>query len=575
MSSFRSTPGRKRLLGAGLTLVLLAQVTIPGLAAEDEERVAHVISRLSFGAKPGEIEAVEKEGVENYIRRQLHPDSQPLPADLEKLGQLDALAKDPVYLFLNYGKPAIKALAKSNGQGDKDDKEAKKIIGETYRRMYQEAALARVRRAVESPRELQEVMTDFWFNHFNISQEKGLDHVWIGSYEERAIRPYALGRFRDLLGATAHHAGMLFYLDNWQNTAASYKEERVAPAFAERFNKDKEAKLPARRNRFQGINENYARELMELHTLGVDGGYSQKDVQELARVLTGLGLPKGAGGGRGPGGPSGQEQMMFAQNQGAGAGAGAAVGARRRLGRGAIIREYGGGETIVGNRELGYYFDPSRHDQGEKVLLGKVIKAEGEAEIEKVLDLLARHPSTARHISFKLAQYFVADKPPQTLVDKLSKSFSESDGDIAAVLNTLFHSSEFYDKNYRGKKFKSPYRYVISSLRATDSRVEDVKPLLNFLKQTGQPLYQCLTPDGYKNTKEAWLNPDNLINRLNYATVLGTSRYPGITTRVKDPSQVADACTTDLSAATVSAVKQAPSQLKAALVLGSPEFMMY
>lgn len=567
MSSYKSIPGRKPLLCA-LSLVLLAQFAMPGLAAEEEDKVAHLVSRLSFGAKPGEIEAVEKEGIENYLRRQLHPGSQPLPEDLEKLGQLDALAKDPIYLFLNYGRPALKALAKGNGQSDKDDKEAKKIIGETYRRMYQEAALARVRRAVESPRELQEVMTDFWFNHFNISQEKGLDHVWIGSYEERAIRPYALGRFRDLLGATAHHAGMLFYLDNWQNTAANYQEERSMPALAERFNnKYLQGRAPARKSRFQGINENYARELMELHTLGVDGGYSQKDVQELARVLTGLGLPKGAGGGRGlPGQRPDPEQMMVSpQGQ---------AGVRARRGRG-IIREYGGGETIVGNREFGYYFDPSRHDQGEKVLLGKVIKPEGEAEIEKVLNQLARHPSTARHISFKLAQYFVADKPPQSLVDKLAKTFSESDGDIASVLNTLFHASEFYDKSYRGKKFKSPYRYVISSLRATNSRVEDVAPLLAFLKQTGQPLYQCLTPDGYKNTKEAWLNPDNLINRLNYATVLGTSRYPGITTRVKDPSQVADACTTDLSAATVSAVKQAPPQLKAALVLGSPEFMMY
>ena len=565
---------------ASLCLAALAGALItsfaPAVQSKDEKtdvdiegKVAHVLSRITFGAKPGQIEEVEEEGLESYLARQLHPEKIALSEEIEKLGKVEARAKDPVYLFLNYGRPALMALAKGNQNGSpREDEAVKKVIGEYQRKLYEESALTRIKRATESPQELKEVMTDFWFNHFNISQEKGLDHVWIGSYEERAIRPFVLGKFRDMLGATAHHSGMLFYLDNWQNT------------------KDPGSSSPAneldgkKRGRFSGINENYARELMELHTLGVDGGYTQKDVQELARVLTGLGLPPGAGGGGNlknsaditAMGMAGQAMLSKTGRDRLAEVGGAAQPERTRR---RLVREYGPPPQIKGNRELGYYFDKNRHDFGDKVLLGQVIKGEGEAEIEKVLDLLARHPATARHISYKLAQYFVADSPPKSLVEKMSKRFLDSDGDIAATLDTLFHSSEFYEKKYRGAKFKSPYRYLLSSLRATNSKVEDPKLILGFLKQTGMPLYQCLTPDGYKNTKEAWLNPDNLLNRLNYATALGTGRCPGVKIGHTDPAMIADACTQDLSSRTIQAVKEAPQNLKAPLVLGSPEFMVY
>ncbi len=318
----------------------------------------------------------------------------------------------------------------------------------------EQAVQARLWRAVESPRQLQEVMVDFWYNHFNVFAAKGLDHLWVGAYEEQAIRPYALGRFRDLLGATAHHPAMLFYLDNWQNTAPN---------------------SPGVRGKQQGLNENYARELMELHTLGVDGGYTQEDVIALARILTGWGLGRPRG---------------------------------RDINKG------------------GFFFDPKRHDFSDKVFLGQTIHGSGVAEGEEALDILARNPATARHISFELAQYFVADEPPSALVERLRKRFLDTDGDIRAVLDTLFHSPEFWDQKYYGNKFKTPYQYVVSAVRATDMKVVNVRPLYGMLMQLGMPLYGCLTPDGYKNTRDAWLNPDAMTRRIGFATALASGRLP-------------------------------------------------
>ena len=262
-----------------------------------------------------------------------------------------------------------------------------------------------------------------------------------------------------------------------------------------------------------GLNENYARELMELHTLGVDGGYTQKDVNELARVLTGLSLPS-----------------------------------------------------------KGYWgqFYPGRHDQGEKVVLGHKIKASGAGEIEEALDLLARHPSTAHHISFALAQYFVADQPPKALVDRMAKRFSESNGDIKAVLTTLFESPEFFDGQYQNNKYKSPLRYAVSSLRASGGRPQRYESIFSFLKLQGQPLYACLTPDGYKNTKDAWLNSDALLKRINFATAVGSAgniqAYDQVLRTVNGGQ---------LSSRTSAVIDKSGEQFKTALLLGSPEFMSY
>lgn len=528
----------------------------PTIARDSRESVAHLLNRVTYGIRPGDIEKVQEMGVKNYLSRQLSPDSIELPESIVKVSQVPALTETPVELFRNFGKPALKALVQNKGKTEAGKKELQKVVRETYGRLYGDAVQAHFVRAVESPRQLQEVMVDFWFNHFNVSSDKGLDHIWVGHYEETAIRPYALGRFRDMLGATAHHAAMLFYLDNWQNTTAS-----LNPTV------NKKGK-----SRFKGINENYARELMELHTLGVDGGYTQKDVQELARVLTGLGLPPGAGGGMGI--RNLQQRRAMMQNEQAQNGqAQLSPFMRRRMQNG--VRNFGApvtAQSIQGDAKSGSYFDPRRHDNGTKVVVGHTIAPGGEREIEEALDILARHPSTARHISYKLAQYFVADKPPDSLVQKMAATFTRSDGQIAQVMNTLFESDEFWSSQYRNKKFKSPHRYIVSSLRATDATIANPGPLLAFLKQAGQPLYKCLTPNGYKNTQEAWLNPDSLINRLNFATALGANRLPGL--KVNGANDVTESLAT-VSEKTVSAIEKAPPPLRQSLVLGSPEFMMY
>jgi uncharacterized protein (DUF1800 family) len=500
------------LMVCGLFLcVQPAQCQLP----DSDEKVLHLLNRISFGPTPDSVEAVKKQGIEAYISAQLHPEQLPESQDVDAfIESCPALSLTPGQLFEKYGPPAVKAqqreLADEQGlRPNAVDKNAvNKIRQQMFKSVYDEAARAKVLRALSSPRQLQEVMTDFWFNHFNIFSKKGLDNLWVGAFEERAIRPYALGRFRDLLGATCHHGAMLFYLDNWRNKAL--------PA-------DGKAKV-------DGSNENYARELMELHTLGVDGGYTQTDVTELARVLTGLGLPRPA-----------------AKN---------------------------GGER-ADNSTFGCYFDSRRHDFGDKKVLGHVIRGSGPAEIEQALDILAKSPATAHHISYQLAQYFVADTPPETLVNKLAVTFTKTDGDIRAVMNDLLHSPEFWNKEYEGAKFKNPFRYVLSTLRALDANPSNYEPLFGFLRQQGMPVYGCLTPDGYKNTTSAWLNQDTLLRRINFATGLVMQRMPQVYSGNTDSKALLSTVGGDFSNKTRSVIDSAPPAIKAALILGSPEFMQY
>ena len=547
---------------------------------ESREKVMHLLNRITYGPSPADIAAVEAIGIEQYIQRQLNPESLPLPPEVERMARKDTLAESPAKLFLRYGPPAIQRVKNGSGRsgeavqgrvntanferpsfiidgpaagqrrstrepefqaGNADMQmaentgaserlaqglggrqsleqgknrtakaaEGQKLLQEIHKKFYGDLVSARMTRAVYSPRQLDELMVDFWFNHFNVSVDKGLDHLLTGTYEEHAIRPHVMGKFRDLLGATAHHAAMSFYLDNWQNTAPD---------------------SPGARGKLQGLNENYARELLELHTLGVDGGYTQKDVVELARVLTGFG---------------------FQQNA-------------RLLSSGAML-----------DSQSGTRFNAARHDFKDKLLLKHHIRPTGEGELEEALDLLARHPSTAYHICYKLAGYFVADVPPPSLVKKMAAKFTASDGDIRSVLNEMFHSFEFWDPRYYSCKFKTPYQYLISSLRATDARLTAVPPLINFLQQSGMPLYRCVTPDGYKTTKSAWLNPDAMIKRINLATSIGVGRYPGAQPGYYDYRQALPLLGTAVSKRTREAIESAPQPLRLALVLGSPEFMMH
>ena len=517
-------------------LILILSAPAPnGYAAAipSDLRAIHVLNRLAFGPSPGDLEHVKSVGVDKYIEEQLSPNSISLPATLiNELDTLSTLRLSAPELFVEYGPPSY--------HGERGDKEAIQRARQRARVIVEQATEARLVRAIESPRQLEEVMVNFWFNHFNVFAQKGLDHLWIGSYERAAIRPYALGRFRDLLAATAKHPAMLFYLDNWQNTAPD---------------------SPGARGNFKGLNENYARELMELHTLGVDGGYTQEDVITLARILTGWGF-------RRPGQTLQARAAGFVQTQRA--------------------------ENFSNNN--GFYFDPNRHDFSTKVFLGRTIRGSGIQEGEEAFDILAQHPSTARHLSYELAQYFVSDDPPKSLVDRLAKEYLETRGNIRSVLNTLFHSPEFWDEQYFSKKFKTPYEYVISAVRAAGTPVTNTRPLLGMMAQLGMPLYHCQTPDGYKNTQEAWLNPNAMTQRINFATALAAGRLPLNQPPVGAMEQMSEAKRTTadnqlvrsgpvdptaliklvggtLSTETKAAIENSRPAFRAPLILGSPEFM--
>lgn len=452
----------------------------------------HAFNRLGYGASEVDLRRFSQSGADDYIAEQLSPGSLEEPPWLvARLSGLTTLGLTPAELFTEYGP------ARRRGLGRRDPA-ARKAARKRARVIRWQGIQARLLRAIYSPRQLQESLVDFWYNHFNVFAGKGLDHLWSTAYEQQAIRPHVLGRFEDLLVATALHPAMLFYLDNWLDTDPG---------------------SPGARGRFNGINENYAREVMELHTLGVNGGYTQADVITLAHILTGWSL----------------------------------------------------------RRNTGVAFFPRRHDFGNKILLGHRIRGSGEDEAPEALRLLARQPATARHISFQLAQYFLADSPPADLIQAMSECYQQTDGHIASVLQTLFRSDQFWSQAYRGNKFKTPYRYLVSSVRATGIDVHDVRPLAGVLALQGMPLYGCLTPDGYKNTRDAWLNPNALMLRLNFATALGGGflRLGGVSEPhpKPDPTLLSHLLGPGLSPNSASVIRNAPEPLRAAAALGSPEFM--
>jgi uncharacterized protein (DUF1800 family) len=507
-----------------LTIAVGLMLSAPSQAAtRTNPKLLHVLNRLSFGPQPGDIAKVEAIGIERYIQQQLSPASIPEPSSLaQALEHLPTLRLNPLALSQHYS-------PQRSGQAQLSP-EIRRASQQRSRQPLHQAMQARLLRATTSPRQLQEVMVDFWFNHFNVYSEKGLTRLWIGSYEESVIRRHALGNVRELLGATARHPAMLFYLDNWQNTAPG---------------------SPGARGRFNGLNENYARELMELHTLGVNGGYTQKDVIALAQIFTGWGLCRGI-------------RQPFAASL--------------------AIQD--------GN---GFCFDQRRHDFSTKVFLGRTIQGRGMAEGEQALDILAQSPKTARHLSTKLAQSFVADQPPPALVDRLTQRYLSTKGDIRAVLDTLFHSPEFWNPRYYNAKFKTPYQYVVSAIRATGVPLNNVRPINTTLQQLGMPLYGRQTPDGYPNTKAAWLNPDAITRRLSFATALASGQLLPVrtTTRLESGSsglltsaqpaaiaargvnaeQLAATLGHPFAQTTQSALAASPAQLRSALILGSPEFM--
>jgi len=363
-------------------------------------------------------------------------------------------------------------------------------------------------------RQLEEVMTDFWFNHFNVFANKGATQQYVTEYERDTIRPRVLGKFRDLLGATAKSPAMLFYLDNWQSVdpqGGVDPQGRVAPRRrAQMMMRMQDQQRPRR-----GLNENYGRELMELHTLGVDGGYTQQDVVNVARAFTGWTIDQPRRGGS-------------------------------------------------------FRFEPRLHDGKEKRVLGQAIKGGGgQSDGERVLDILARHPSTARFIATKLARRFVADVPPPALVTRAAARFTETDGDIREVVRLILTSPEFFAADARQVKVKTPFEFVVSAIRVTGSDVRAAEPLAQAVKQLGMPLYLCQPPTGYADRADAWVNTGALLNRMNFALQLVDGRMRGVEWGAAPVAPAIGALSPSTSATLGKAGD--PRQV-AALTLGSPDF---
>jgi uncharacterized protein (DUF1800 family) len=473
-----------------IVLVLLSLLLVTATASpaptriSEDQKITHVLNRLGFGARPGDIERVQKIGIQAYIEEQLRPErindaeAESKVADLNSLtmsrSKLLEQFPDPQQLARQLGirnpnqnknatDPNANPAAEQRNQAKARAQLQEYMMENKLQRppqLLQQLISNRIIRGVYSERQLQEVMTDFWFNHFNVYWDKGADRWLTTDYEMNVIRPRTMGKFRDLLVATAQSPAMLFYLDNHLSSVPTPAVE----ALRKRAN--------ANNKRAAGINENYARELMELHTLGVDGGYTQKDVTEVARALTGW--------------------------------------------------------TIDQPRMNGtFVFRPQMHDRGEKTVLGQRIPANGGMQDGlRVIEILANHPSTARFISTKLVRRFVSDNPPQALVDKVAATYKRTDGDISEMLRTIFYSDEFMSPENYGQKMKSPLEYVVSSIRALGGDTGGNQQLGRTIGQMGQPLYQYQAPTGFPDRADFWISDGALVARLNFAVALTSGRIP-------------------------------------------------
>jgi uncharacterized protein (DUF1800 family) len=459
---------------------------IPQMTAD--QKTLHALDRLTFGPRPGDLEAVNQKGLSQWIDQQLHPETiVENPALEAKLARLATLGMSTADLVARFPPGQI------NGE--------RQAIG-------QELAQGKILRAIYSNRQLEEVLTDFWYNHFNVFLDKGADRYMVTQYEREVIRPHILGHFKDLLLATAESPAMLFYLDNWQS---------VGPG----------ARPNARLQR--GLNENYGRELMELHTLGVEGGYTQQDVTEVARCFTGW--------------------------------------------------------TIREPRRLATFeFNQRLHDTGEKHVLGVTIHAGGGMEDGlQVIDILAHSPVTARFISKNLATRFVSDDPPESLVQRMARRFLETDGDLREVMRAMIDSPEFWNPANFRSSLKSPLELVASAVRAVNGDIDDGSALVGLMNQLGEPLYRKLEPTGYSNRSTEWMNSASLLARMNFAMALSQSKIPGVKIDVAQFTGDASLIERRLLFTDVSAEAQAAIQagtasgeengaMIAGLTLGSPDF---
>ena len=499
-------------------LALAAIVALPATsratAAELAPRDIAMLDRLTWGASASSAAHLQQVGVERWLQEQLHPTAvtvlpEAARAQIEAMPDVHSFPFDIAVAFDQQSKSANQVA----------DPEQKKAAQQVYQQAMNDRAKQAAGRtilyALYSPDQLRERLTWFWFNHFNVHQYKANLRVLVGDYEDRAIRPHALGRFRDLLAATLRHPAMLRYLDNSDNAAGH-------------------------------VNENYAREIMELHTMGVGSGYAQADVEALARILTGVGIDLK---------PEDPKLKPELQSQ------------------------------LV--REGAFEFNPARHDYGDKTLLGHVIKGRGLAEVDEALDILCRHPATAARLSKQLATYFVSDNPPDALVRQMAQTFQKTDGDIAAVMSTMVHSPEFTATLQAGAKFKDPVHYVMSAVRlAYDNKVIlNTLPAQNWLNRLSEGLFNHETPDGYSMLAAAWNGPGQMMLRFEIARQIGSGSSglfkPNEPNAVDQPAfpLVQNALyfsnlRQGLSPTTLAALDQAVSpQDWNTLYLSSPEFM--
>jgi uncharacterized protein (DUF1800 family) len=573
---FRTGLKASAVVAAGLVLTIsLAGQQSSGKAAgavpaaADAATVAHVLNRLGYGPRPGDIARVQQMTLAKYIDEQLHPERIENAAVEAKLTAYPTITLSTEEIARDYYGPAEairqaeqreqRQAAGSTMAGDPtmaappppqrpdapNQSPELRAARQKEQQVLQDLMQARIVRAVSSERQLEEVLVDFWFNHFNVFAGKGQVRVYLTEYEREAIRPYVLGSFRDMLGAVAESPAMLFYLDNFQSVdpkaAQRMADDQVArqrmaaargrmgrPGQPGRpaMNEQQMQRLEQQRNR--GLNENYARELMELHTIGVDAGYTQADVIAVARAFTGWTIDRPRDGGS-------------------------------------------------------FLFNAQMHDNDPKVVLGTKIDAGGKKDGEAVLDLLAAHPSTAKFIATKLARRLVADEPPASVVDRAAKVFLSTKGDLREVTRSIITSPEFFSAEARRVKVKTPLEFVASAVRAANADVNNAQQLVQALRTLGMPLYGAQPPTGWGDTAVDWVNTGALLNRLNFAVQLASGQLRGVRVSVRElapnTSEASRNTLVDtLLLGTVSeatrgtlAKAESPQQL-IALTLGSPEF---
>jgi uncharacterized protein (DUF1800 family) len=503
---------RSSVLLASVSTVLCAGASAvaqssPTPVEQRPDRVVHVLNRLTFGPRPGEVERVREIGIERWIEQQLHPESIADSAGTAALSgcafwtqPIDSIGSGPgqrvVQIRMADGIRSVLLSGNSLRLVTRDSARRAGARGAQFLENGQVIA-CRLARVEKSDRQLLEVMTDFWQNHFSIYSPKVPRREAIVEWDRAVIQPHALGRFRKLLGAVAHSPAMLMYLDNASSSAGEDQ-----PTLTE-YVLERRARLTpvtGKRPRERGLNENYARELLELHTLGVDGGYTQADVIAVARALTGW-----------------STNGVLPQ----------VPGTFRIAVRGSLSEMMGGSAPVRLN--AAFVFDSSRHDAGPKVVLGHPLPAgRGMEDGEEVLDLLARHPSTARFIARKLAVRFVSDAPTDALIERAAATFLRTDGDIREVVRTIVTSPEFFSRDVYGVKIKSPLELVLSTRRALAAPVDTAAEIVDHLIAMDQPPFGQPTPDGWPETGADWMNARALLARLAFATNVAHGKFPAV-----------------------------------------------